>query len=190
MRKILLSIVTLSVATPAAANVPLLGDRAAHWQVFGGQMTDNEWGDLFDDWASVRHRDATMIGGGAGLEWPVGRIGFVGVEAQAIKWFGEQTHWELTAPLYIRTPRPRQVWLPALAYGVGLSYATAPSKTEIARTGSSTGVLAHWFFEIEFGNDESRVRPYLRLHHRSDAWSTFNADTGSNAVLIGLRHGF
>jgi hypothetical protein len=68
-----------------------------------------------------------------------------------------------------------------------LSLASEPSQTEIARTGESTELLAHWFFELEFGRDETRYRPYLRLHHRSHAWETFDARTGSNAVLVGVR---
>ncbi|MCR9085160.1 MAG: acyloxyacyl hydrolase [Rhodobacteraceae bacterium] len=169
---------------------PALAERQASLQFSIGQMTDNEWGDLFTDWGSVRFRDATSFGFGGQLEWPVWRIGYIGIEGQALLWVGEQNHVEFTLPVFIRTPRPEQVWLPALSYGLGLSYATEPSESEIARTGSSTELIAHWFVELEFGNAETRFRPYLRLHHRSDAGGFFDADTGSNVLMVGLRRPF
>ncbi|MEM1362619.1 MAG: hypothetical protein AAGF94_13025 [Pseudomonadota bacterium] len=153
-------------------------------------MTDNEWGDLFDDWGSVSTRNAAAVGGGVMLEYRLWRLGHIGLETQVLKWFGEQDHLEFTLPLYLRSPRLTPVWLPSLTYGLGLSYATEPSQSEIERTGSSNELLAHWFFELEFGNAETRFRPYLRLHHRSDAWGTFDADTGSNAILFGIRSAF
>ncbi|PWR01434.1 hypothetical protein DKT77_17160 [Meridianimarinicoccus roseus] len=177
-----------ALALCAAVLAPPADAEARNYaSAFAGQMTDNEWGELFDNWGAVRWRDATQVGVGASREWRLGRFGFFGAEAQVLKHFGEQTHVELTAPLFLRTPRPSSVFLPSFAYGLGLSYGTEPSKTEIARTGESTELLAHWFFELEFGNDESLVKPYLRLHHRSHAWETFDARTGSNAVLIGMR---
>lgn len=172
----------IGVAAPAAAS----GARD-HLSFFAGQMTDNEWGELFDNWGAVRWRNATQIGAGYAREWPLGRFGFIGAEAQGMKHFGEQTHWELTTPIFLRTPRPDSPFLPSAAYGLGLSLASEPSETEIARTGESTELLAHWFFELEFGNDTSRLRPYVRLHHRSHAWEVFDARTGSNAVLVGVR---
>ncbi len=167
--------------------LPLPAQARDSLTFFAGQMTDNEWGELFDDWGAVRWRNATQAGAGYAREWPLGRFGFIGAEVQGMKHFGEQTHWELTTPIFLRTPRPDSPFIPSAAYGLGLSLASEPSKTEIDRTGESTELLAHWFFELEFGNDASRARPYIRVHHRSHAWETFDARTGSNAVLFGLR---
>ena len=158
-----------------------------NFQVFGGRMTDNEWGELFDNWGAVRMRDAYQVGAGVQREWPVGRLGFAGVEGQLTAHFGEQTHLELTTPVFIRTPRPGSPFLPSLAYGLGLSLASEPPEVEIDRTGESTELLAHWFFELEFGSNDTAWRPYLRLHHRSHAWETFGARTGSNALFLGVR---
>lgn len=166
---------------------PLWAEGRSYWSLQSGVMTDNEWGELFDDWGSVTTRDAAALGLGLSREWRIWKLGYVGIEGQALAWFGEQTHLELSAPLFIRTPRPANVFIPSLAYGVGLSYATEPPESEIARTGESTELLAHWFFEIEFGNAESSWKPYLRIHHRSHAWETFDARTGSNAVFLGVR---
>jgi len=171
----------------AAGALPAVGQPRDALTVFVGQMTDNEWGELFEDWGAVRWRDATQLGAGYAREWPLGRFGFIGVEAQALRHVGEQDHWEFTAPVFLRTPRPASPFIPSAAYGLGLSLASAPAQTEIARTGESTELLAHWFFELEFGSADTRLRPYLRLHHRSHAWETFNARTGSNAVLVGVR---
>ena len=166
---------------------PLHAEARNYASGFVGAMSDNEWGDLAVDWGSVTWRNATPVGGVISREWPVGRFGYVGTELSAVKYFGEQTHIEFAVPLFVRTPRPENIFLPSLAYGLGVSYATEPPKTEIARTGESTELLAHWFFDVEFGNDASQLRPFVRLHHRSHAWETFGARTGSNALVIGLR---
>jgi len=180
------------VALPAALLLACLATPAAPqaetgYSVFAGQMSDNEWGEFFDDWGSIRFRDATTFGVGVNREWPVWRLGYLGTELQVLGWVGEQRHLEFTLPLTIRTPRTESPYIPSLAYGVGLSYATSPPESEIARTGESTELLAHWFFEIEFGGPGSDWRPYLRLHHRSHAWEAFDARTGSNALLVGVR---
>jgi len=174
-------------AEPVSATEPWFGPPSDYASIAGGQMTDNEWGELFDDWGSVVARDAGLAAFGLAREWPLRNWGYVGAELQLGRWVGEQSHWELTVPVYYRTPRPRSPLLPSLGYGLGLSFASEPPESEIARTGESTEVLAHWFFELEFGNDDWNVRPYLRLHHRSHAWQTFGARTGSNAVLVGFR---
>lgn len=152
-----------------------------------GRMTDNEWGELFEDWGSVRMLDAYQFGVGVQREWPIWRLGYIGIEGQLTAHAGTQNHLEITTPVFVRTPRPHSRFLPSLAYGLGLSYATEPPEIEIDRTGESTELLAHWFFELEFGNAELGWRPFVRLHHRSHAWETFGARTGSNAVFIGLR---
>lgn len=177
----------LCAALVLLAAAPLHAQSRDNLTFFVGQMTDNEWGELFDNWGAVRWRNATQVGAGYAREWPLGRFGLLGAEAQLLRHFGEQTHWELTTPIFLRTPRPNSPFIPSAAYGLGLSLGSEPSKTEIARTGESTELLAHWFFELEFGNDDSRWRPYIRLHHRSHAWETFDARTGSNAVLLGVR---
>lgn len=177
----------VSLAIPQAANAFLPDPTARQVAFVVGRMTDNEWGDLFIGWDEFAWRDAGFVGGAVSWEWSLGRYGSLGTEVQVIGWAGEQTHLELTLPVFYRTPRPEPVWIPSLAYGLGLSLASKPPETEVARTGESTELLAHWFFELEFGNSESRLRPFLRLHHRSHAWEAFDARTGSNALGLGLR---
>lgn len=152
-----------------------------------GKMTDNEWGEIFEHPTDIDWLDAQFLGANLSWEWGLGRWGYVGAEAQMGRWFGGQENWELTVPVFYRTPRPESPVLPSLAYGLGLSLASAPSQVEIDRTGESTEVLAHWFFEAEFGNAESAWKPFVRLHHRSHAWDAFDARTGSNALLFGIR---
>lgn len=175
------------VPAASAAGAFTLPEPTRQVAALAGRMTDNEWGELFTDPPGTDWRDAGFAGAAVSWEWPLGRYGHLGVEAQLIGWAGEQSHLELTAPVFYRTPRPEPVWLPSLAYGLGLSLASAPPESEIARTGESTELLAHWFFEMEFGNAGTRLRPFLRVHHRSHAWETFDARTGSNALALGLR---
>jgi len=157
------------------------------YSLFAGRMSDNNWEDFFRDWGEISFRDATTFGAAVSREWPLGRLGHVGAELQALAWTGEQRHLELVVPATVRTPRTDARYIPSLAYGLGLSYATSPPGSEIERSGDSTELLAYWFFEVEFGGPGSDWRPYLRLHHRSDAWGAFGTDAGSNALLVGVR---
>ncbi|QDY69784.1 hypothetical protein [Qingshengfaniella alkalisoli] len=184
----------MTAAVLAAALVlsdPVKAQEATgYWSLSVGRMTDNEWGEVAEQPGSISWRDAQLSGVALSREWGLGRWGFVGVEGQLLKHFGEQDHIEVSVPVFYRTPRTDQVFIPSLAYGLGLSYATEPPVSEIERTGESTELLAHWFLEMEFGARASDWRPYIRLHHRSHAWETFDARTGSNAVLFGVRAAF
>lgn len=158
--------------------------------VYVGQMTDNTWQDILFETDTVTTRDARVAGLSVSREWPWPRFGSVGVEAALMRHSGEQNHWELSVPLYLRSLRPDPFWLPSLAYGLGLSYATDVPESEIARRDASQRTLATWFIELEFGGRAARTRPYLRLHHRSDAFGLFPTDTGSNVLMLGLRRDF
>ncbi len=157
---------------------------------FGGVMTDNTWEDVIFETGSLTFRDAGAVGASVSREWPLGRAGFVGLEAAALQHFGEQTHQEVSAPVYLRSVRPEPALIPNLAYGLGLSYATRVPEVEVDRTGESQRLLAYWFIELEFGGAQARTRPFFRLHHRSDAFGVFPNDTGSNLLLLGLRRDF
>lgn len=178
-----------ALAVLALWAAPAAGEPRDSLSVSLGRMTDNTWQDVLMETGSVTARDAWAVGVAAAREWPLGRAGFVGVEAQAHLHFGEQGYLELAAPVYLRSVRPESVWLPALAYGLGLSWTSAEPRVEIDRRGESQRLLAYWFIELEFAARRP-VRPFLRLHHRSDAFGLFEADTGSNLVELGLRRDF
>lgn len=157
--------------------------------VVAGRMTDDTWYDVLFEPGSLTWRDSYMAGAMLAREWPLGRAGFVGVEGQINRHWGEQDLWEIAAPLYLRSLRPESPLIPSLAYGLGLSWTSEVPAVEVDRKGESQQMLAYWFIELEFAS-RARTRPFVRLHHRSDAFGTFEADTGSNALLLGLRREF
>jgi hypothetical protein len=153
-------------------------------------MMDNTWQDILFEANTLRTRDAQLAGVSVSREWAWPRFGYIGIEASVMRHFGEQDHWELSVPLYLRSLRPERVWLPSLAYGLGVSYAGDVPESEVARRDESQRTLATWFIELEFGGAQAITRPYLRLHHRSDAFGLFPVDTGSNVLALGLRRDF
>jgi hypothetical protein len=51
--------------------------------------------------------------------------------------------------------------------------------------------MFYWMVgEIEFHLPAEATTLVLRLYHRSDGYGVFSADSGSNALLLGLRHIF
>jgi hypothetical protein len=185
MIRCLCALMMAALAVTARADQPR--DSAS---LFVGQMTDNTWQDILIEPDTVRTRDAQVAGISASREWAWPGFGYVGIEGSLMRHFGEQDHWELAVPLYLRSLRPEPVWLPSLAYGLGLSYAGDVPESEVARRDESQRTLAMWFIELEFGGAQADTRPYFRLHHRSDAFGLFPADTGSNVLLLGLRRDF
>lgn len=155
-----------------------------------GQMTGDVWETVLFSPASIDFRDSYTAGVSAGREWSLFDYGYIGVEATLLRHWGEQEHWELSVPAVLRSVQPAHPLLPGLAAGLGLSYATDVPEIEVERKGQSQELLAYWFLELEFGRPAQETRPFLRLHHRSDAFGLFEADTGSNLVQIGLRHAF
>lgn len=153
-------------------------------------MTDNTWQDILVEPDTVSTRDARVVGVSVSREWAWPGFGFFGIEGAVLRHFGEQRHWEISVPFYVRSLRPEPVWLPNLAYGLGLSHATAVPESEVARRDESLRTLAMWFIELEFGGAQAEIRPYLRLHHRSDAFGLFPTDTGSNVLVLGIRRDF
>ncbi|MGS4946361.1 hypothetical protein ACVDG3_12840 [Meridianimarinicoccus sp. RP-17] len=182
----MLGLVALALSV-GGARADLPRDSAS---AFAGQMTDNTWQDILIETDTVRSRDAQAVGVSVSREWAWPGVGFYGVEGTLLRHFGEQEHWEIAVPVYLRSLRPDPVWLPSLAYGLGLSHATDVPESEIARRGESQRTLAMWFIELEFGGAPSQTRPYLRLHHRSDAFGLFPVDTGSNVLVLGVRRDF
>ncbi len=181
----LLLLTVLAFATPATAQ-----DRRTSFSIYGGKMTENGWHEVFFKPWLLEARDHNLAGVSVTRERPLGSFGYIGIEGQVTRHWGEQEYWEFVAPVYVRSQRPEKPYFPSLAYGLGLSYVTEEPIVEIERRGQTQKLLAYWFVEFEFGGVDATVNPYIRVHHRSDAYGLFENDTSSNAIVVGLRRDF
>ncbi|WP_432816898.1 hypothetical protein [Sulfitobacter sp. JB4-11] len=156
---------------------------------FAGVMTQNRWHDVFDP-SRVQLADSILLGVGIGWQRQIAQSRFhFGIEVQAVAHAGRQDHFEFNLPVVLRyvprRPFPRQ--LKSAAFALGLSHATKVPQVELDRTGESQRTFAYWFGELEFSLPDPQNSLFLRLHHRSDAYGFFDADSGSTAVTFGLR---
>lgn len=158
--------------------------------VFGGQMTDNVWEEALipgqTEWV-----DSYLIGLAVGRDLAGWRSFDFGVEGQVVGHFGDQDHFEFNLPFYARYQTPTS-WkiFKSFTFGLGLSYATEVPQTEIDRDGESTRTMFYGMGEIEFHLPVDPLTLVFRLHHRSDGYGVFDADSGSNAFVLGLRRRF
>lgn len=157
--------------------------------VFGGAPVSNDWEDVFRDPSNLQFRDASMLGISYGREWPTqaGAFSF-GIEAQVVKYFGEQTHFEFNLPAFFHYRPGGFRPLDSLGFGVGLSHATEVPPIEVENKGGSARTLLYWAMEAEFGQEDADTTFFLRLHHRSNGFGLFAEKGGFNALVLGLRH--
>ena len=181
MKQVLAGILSALCLLPATA----FADGIA---LFGGRMTDNQWEEALVLW-EADWLDSGLIGIAASHQ--VARRGrfALEVEGQVVKHFGDQTNWEVNAPVVGRVDVDRGWWRSA-AFGIGLSWASEPPRTEIARDGASQRWLIYWMGEVAFGKPEGAVEYVARIHHRSDGYGVFETDAGSNALVVGVRWGW
>lgn len=160
---------------------------------FAGRLTANShhevWLPPWDfDW-----RDSYIVGGALGFERPTrwSRVD-VGAEVQLTKWFGDQTHWELNAMPIVGRYRfeGRAGPLRSASFGLGFSFASEEPPEELLKDGESNRFLIYWAAELEFGNSDDKLTPFLKLHHRSNGFGLIEEETGSNSVVLGLRRRF
>jgi len=190
-------------ASPASANAPEVdplksNDRTRsevtyYVSGFAGQLTNNSHHEVWLPPWDVEWLDSYILGAAIGFEQPTGWSSVdIGAEAQLVKWFGNQTHWELNAMPVIGRYRfdGRAGPLRSLAFGLGFSYASEVPAEELVRDGNSNRFLIYWSAEIEFGDTEGRLSPFVKLHHRSNAFGLIEEEAGSNTVAIGLRRRF
>lgn len=173
--------------------MPPAADITYYVSAFAGQLTENShhevWGSPWD----VEWLDSYILGGALGFERPTrwSRVD-IGAEVQLVKWFGNQTHWELNAMPIIGRYRfdGRAGPLRSASFGLGFSYASEEPVEELIKDGESNRFLIYWAAELEFGNTEDRLTPFIKLHHRSNAFGLIEEETGSNSVAVGLRRRF
>ncbi len=180
----------LLIAAVAAMAPAVQGDSDWHLTMFGGQMTDNVWEEAILP-SETKLIDSDLIGVGAARDLTTWRGFDFGIEGQVVGHFGVQDHFEFNLPLYARyeTPTGWRVFK-SFTFGIGLSYATKVPQTEINRDGDSTQAMIYWMGEIEFHLPSDNYTLVFRLHHRSDGYGAFAENSGSNALVLGLRRGF
>ena len=186
------SVGSLSGATAALLLSLLHGSIAAaqdtEISVFGGVPVSNVWEDVFRAPGNLEFRDASFVGLSYGKEWPLrGRAFSLGIEAQVVKYFGEQTHIEFNLPAFLRYRPKGTLPLNSLGFGLGLSHATEVPAIEIANKGGSARTLLYWAMEAEFGPKDADTTVFFRLHHRSNGFGLFAERGGFNALVLGLR---
>ena len=161
--------------------------------VYGGQLTKEKWEQAI--LPGAEYADATLfviagswrfsglLDGGLSLE----------LEAQVGKYFGDQDHWEINLPIlgfrWHRFPWDHLL-ATSFAWGIGPSYATQVPEIELETNDESSRWLIYWFGELTFGPPTAAWETLVRLHHRSDGFSTVAEDGGSNAICAGLRYYF
>lgn len=178
--------VTLCAGSPAFAE-PKSGPYSIF---FGGQMTGNKWEEVFVP-GRVEIIESWFVGAGIGYEWTT-RFPrtTLGLEAQAVRHFGLQDHFEFNAPVVVRYYPRRPIFskLESIAFGIGPSTTSKDPQVEIDRDGETSKTLIYWMGEMDFSLSSTNFT--IRLHHRSDAYGLFATDSGSNAVAFGLKHRF
>jgi hypothetical protein len=184
----------LALCHPAVAladKPPAPGNFSA--SVYGGVMTDDNWLRAVSGQAEVV--DSRMLAGA--LSWtflrPESRMWSLELEANIVRHFGIQDHFEINAPvLGIRWeafPWDRVLDTDA-AFGTGLSLATRTPEYERVKSGDSDPFLLFWHIEVAAGLPDSRWSTFARLHHRSTGYGLFADNGGSNILCLGLRYDF
>lgn len=116
------------------------------------------------------------------------------LEAQAVKHFGDQDHWEANGLFLLRW-----LWFPwdgfldtSLAAGEGVSYAFDVPEVEARGKEDTPKTLNYLLFELTFSPPETPDTAFvLRVHHRSGIFGLYDGKRdASNAVVMGVRFAF
>lgn len=191
MRTILLRTVLLGVICAGSA-ASAQSDGRWYKTVFGGNMTANRSYEVFFP-ADLDLVGSQLIGVGVGWDRRIGQSRFsYGFEAQAIRHFGRQEHYEFNLPVLVRYAPKRPVFkrLKTVSFGIGVSHATEIPQVEIDRKGASQRNFVYWMADAEFSLPRRDTSWFFRLHHRSDGYGTYDVSSGSTALVLGLRKDF
>ncbi|NBJ10783.1 hypothetical protein [Microvirga arsenatis] len=113
------------------------------------------------------------------------------LEAQVLRHFGDQSHWEGTIALMFRTGRiPLFGGLSVnLAFGEGLSYASERPRLEGSFRVERSRFLNYLAFEAEFSHASLPGVYFVpRIHHRSGIFGLVaERESGSNFIGAGIR---
>ena len=171
-----------------------LADEDFAVTVYGGRMTDGDFGDTLTGQADFI--DAYVVVGA--FSWTFARyldeaLSFE-LEGQVGKWWGDQKNMEFNLPVAVRWRKfPWNHYVStSLAYGIGPSYATKEPAAEIDEHDTTKKFLVYWFAELALGPPNSNWAGVFRIHHRSGAFGliTDRGDGGSNTLAAGLKYRF
>lgn len=113
------------------------------------------------------------------------------IEAQVLRHFGGQSHWEGTLALMFRTGQIPLASGLSVNFGIGegLSYASERPRYEGAIDVRPTRLLNYLAFEAEFAHSAvPGVSFVARLHHRSGVFGLIAPQkSGSNFIGAGIR---
>ena len=187
-----LIVLALCAGTPATVSAAS-GERDFAASVYGGVMTDEDWIHAISGQAGLE--DSFILAAAAGWTFfrPASRQWSLELEANVVRHFGIQDHFEFNAP--VLTARWEDfpwddVLDTSLAYGIGPSFASTTPEYERIRKGESDPVMLFWHIEAAFGLPGSPWSTFFRLHHRSTGYGMFADDGGSNILSLGLRYEF
>ena len=188
MRTAIFALLWLFSVTPA------LADRPMSVSVFGGQTLDNVWEDVFFAPGDLNFESAGLVGIAGAIEVAEPFPGLtLELEAQLVRHFGDQDHWEVNLPV-VTGRWSRFPWSETLdtsvAYGLGLSWTSEKPALEVRNEGDSEQLMAYWMIEIDAALPIENWRLVGRLHHRSPAYGVFGDEGGANALVLGLRRRF
>jgi hypothetical protein len=171
--------------------------QADRWFVslYGGKFSDNALLDILRFQTNLM--DSYVYGFSVGKQ--IGqykdKLGYE-LEGQVAVHSGRQSHQEINGAFTVRwLPFPWDRYLDtSIAFGNGLSYATAEPPLEIQDSNDNRS--SHWLYfilvELAFnlpGNKQWEL--FTRVHHRSGVFGLIHeVDSGSNFIGIGIRYRF
>ena len=160
---------------------------------FGGVLLDNNYEDvLVPGRLEVENSYLLGVAGSVRAARPL-ESHDIEVEAQLVRHFHGQNHWEFNGPIITGrwTAFPGDEYLDtSAAFGLGLSVASETPRLELRNVGESRPLMTYWMFELAADLPPEDLELIARIHHRSTAYGTFGDDGGANALVMGLRHRF
>lgn len=160
--------------------------------VFGGTVTRNTWEEVLQI-APIDLFGAGLVGVAGAATWDLPVSGFqLASELQLVRYLGRQDNWEVNlVPAIVRwSPDGALRPLDSLAFGLGVSHASALPAVEIARGGTASRGKWYWMIEAGFATGRDDRTYILRLHHRSTGNGSLGEGGSTNAVVVGIRQSF
>jgi hypothetical protein len=180
-------------------------ERQWHLSAYGSQWVNADLLEIPERSLTgrLRSEDAYFVGAGLSrvivpsfsIPLPGTNFAFDGnrieLEAQVLRHFSDQSHWEATIALMFRTGQiPLFGGLSVnLAFGEGLSYASERPNLEGSFRVEPTRFLNYLAFEAEFSHASLPGVYFVpRVHHRSGVFGLFaQKGSGSNFIGAGIR---